>query len=166
MRALGAVAIILSLSSCSRRTTETGEAQRIKVLASIDQIRASFNSGACLAIYDSASRNFRNQDSTDWLSRCAELKQSFGSWSTFSLTNIWRPPDAPEVFVIAGTAQFDRKSAEIGFSFHLTNGSVRLDTISFRKTERQWENIPDQFLRRFPRFQDPLPPKSPSDSSS
>ncbi len=40
MRALGAVAIILSLSSCTRRTPETAETQQIRLLASIDQIRS------------------------------------------------------------------------------------------------------------------------------
>jgi len=150
MRTFVAAAIVLCLSSCNRRT------QQIRLLASVDQIRTSFNNGACMPIYDGGSPNFRSQNTDDWLRRCAELRESLGNWGSFRLTILDRPPHDTQTVFFLGTAQFDRKKMDVEFDFRLSGGSMLLDTISFRETDTQWESIPEP-LRRYRRFQDPLP---------
>jgi hypothetical protein len=135
--------------------------QQAQALEATDNFRVSFNTGACQPIYDQASRDFRSQDSEDWLRDCHRLRQQLGSWRNFKLKFAQRY-GKHEVFVfVVGSAEFERQTTEVSLNVVLVGDKAYLRSFSVKDGDRHWTHSPPLQWNDHRRWADPPPPKSP-----
>ena len=133
------------------------EAQRAQAVAATEHLRMNLNRGACESIFDGASDGFQTQRHSEWISKCDEIRRTFGGWKSFSVHQA-SLCGAPGVLVcIEGPAAFDSRNAKIHITWLLENGAAALDFIGLEKDDGWWVFAPGPY--NSPRIYDaPLRP--------
>ncbi len=140
------------------------EKQKARAVEAANDFRQSFNSGACRPIYDRAAAYFRSEESEDWLHDCQRLRKELGSWRDFRVVLTRRCGKPDVVICLAGSADFEKQTTEVGIDIVLDGDRALLRSLSIRDGDQHWTQIPRLPLP-FPQWRrrwiDPPPAKSP-----
>jgi hypothetical protein len=141
------------------------EGQRTLAADAVNRLRDAFNSGSCQFIYEQAGALFRAQPLGGWMSQCRELRETLGSWQTFSASSARRCGGGPSEVVVCvrGTAGFVKGTKEVDVAWVLDNERTQLMWISLRQNEGTWVQMPPSRQRRI--FDTPPRPLRKSDSA-
>jgi hypothetical protein len=120
------------------------EGQRTLTVDAVNGLRDAFNSGACQSIYEQAAAHFRTQSLQEWMSQCKDLKETLGSWQSFSAHLAERCGGGPSVVIVCagGNARFAKRIAQVDVAWLLDKGRTQLMWISLKKGQGAWVVIP------------------------
>lgn len=140
------------------------EGERMLAVDAVNRLRDAFNSGSCRSIYEQATTSFRAQPPGGWMSQCRELRETLGSWQTFSATSAVRcGTGASGVIVcVGGAARFAKGIREVDVASLLDNGRTQLMWISLRENQGTWVQMPPQRDHHIDTPPRPLPKRDPA----
>ena len=102
------------------------EAHRTLAIDAVNNLRALFNNGGCLAIYTRAAQSFRSQPREDWLSQCEQLRESLGPWQSFNAQSTIRCGAPEPIVCVDGSSVFARGGRGMEVAWQLNGGQAQL----------------------------------------
>jgi hypothetical protein len=102
------------------------EVHRTLAIEAVNNLRALFNNGGCLAIYTRAAQSFRSQPQEDWLSQCEQLRESLGPWQSFNAQSTIRCGAPEPIVCVDGSSVFARGGRRMEVAWQLNGGQAQL----------------------------------------
>ncbi len=157
-RQIGFLILVFASSACHRASRTDAEgiiaidgAQRAAVLAAVDQLRNSLNTGGCQAIYDGAADSLRRGESApDWLRDCEQLREKLGIWKIFdpSHAETYGFGRRGEDAIVEGPALFSSSIGSVVVNWQRNGNGFLLVGLSF-ETKGDVITLPDRFLKNY-----------------
>jgi hypothetical protein len=140
------------------------EGQRTLAVDAVNRLRDAFNTGSCQSIYQQATAFFRAEPLGEWMGHCRELKETLGSWQSFSASTAVRCGGGPSEIIVCvgGAAGFAKDNTKVDVAWRLDDGRTQLMWITLMPSHGARVQIPPMQLPG--RFWDPPPPRPSSRS--